>query len=63
MPEKTFNCTDCGENFTFSEKEQSNYADKGFIHAPTRCLKCHRIDIQKTKFFKKQYTNNRWLGG
>lgn len=62
MPEKTFHCRDCGEDFAFTEKEQSNYAEKGFASAPTRCLKCYRVERQKLKFFKKAYKENRWLG-
>ncbi len=63
MPEKTFHCSDCGEDFTFSEKEQARYTGRGFSGDPPRCLKCHRTDIQKTRFFKKAYSDSRWLGG
>lgn len=33
-------CRGCGTTFIFTAGEQEFYADKGFLHEPTRCPKC-----------------------
>lgn len=33
-------CRNCGERFIFTAGEQEFYADKGFLHEPTRCPRC-----------------------
>lgn len=33
-------CRGCGEPFIFTAGEQEFYADKGFLHEPTRCPRC-----------------------
>jgi DNA-directed RNA polymerase subunit RPC12/RpoP len=33
-------CRGCGEAFIFTAGEQEFYADKGFLHEPTRCPRC-----------------------
>lgn len=33
-------CRSCGEKFIFTAGEQEFYADKGFLHEPTRCPRC-----------------------
>ena len=33
-------CRNCGEKFIFTSGEQEFYADKGFLHEPTRCPRC-----------------------
>jgi ssDNA-binding Zn-finger/Zn-ribbon topoisomerase 1 len=33
-------CRSCGAKFIFTAGEQEFYADKGFLHEPTRCPKC-----------------------
>ncbi|WP_245860518.1 zinc-ribbon domain-containing protein [Candidatus Chloroploca asiatica] len=33
-------CRSCGEQFIFTAGEQEFYADKGFLHEPTRCPRC-----------------------
>lgn len=42
MPDKTIECRDCGDDFTFSEGEQAFYAEKGFTNDPVRCPSCRR---------------------
>ena len=34
------NCQSCGQSFIFTAGEQEFYADKGFLHEPTRCPRC-----------------------
>ena len=38
--DKTLNCKDCGQEFTFTAGEQEFYAQKGFENQPTRCKPC-----------------------
>jgi DNA-directed RNA polymerase subunit RPC12/RpoP len=33
-------CRNCGQTFIFTAGEQEFYADKGFLHEPTRCPRC-----------------------
>ncbi len=33
-------CRSCGQMFIFTAGEQEFYADKGFLHEPTRCPRC-----------------------
>jgi CxxC-x17-CxxC domain-containing protein len=38
--DKTLNCVDCDEEFTFTAGEQQFFADKGLKNAPKRCKSC-----------------------
>lgn len=38
----TLTCRACGEPFVFTAGEQAFYADKGFLHEPTRCPRCRK---------------------
>jgi len=42
MPYKDMSliCQSCRSPFYFTAGEQEFYADKGFLHEPTRCPKC-----------------------
>ena len=37
--DKTLVCKDCGQEFTFTAREQEFYAEKGFTNEPQLCLK------------------------
>ena len=37
--DKTLTCSDCGEQFVFTESEQQFFADRGFTE-PRRCSSC-----------------------
>jgi len=41
MPDTTLHCTDCNNQFTFTEGEQDFFSQKGFT-PPTRCPECRR---------------------
>ena len=43
--EKYITCSDCREEFVWSEKEQDFYAEQGFT-APKRCKECREIRKQ-----------------
>ena len=38
--DKTLVCKDCGQEFTFTAREQEFYAEKGFTNEPQRCKTC-----------------------
>lgn len=38
--DKTIKCVDCGEDFTFTARDQEFYAEKGFTNEPKRCRDC-----------------------
>jgi CxxC-x17-CxxC domain-containing protein len=40
--DKTIECRECGNQFTFTAGEQEFYAQKGFTNEPTRCPSCRQ---------------------
>ena len=38
--DETLVCKDCGQEFTFTAREQEFYAEKGFENKPLRCKAC-----------------------
>jgi CxxC-x17-CxxC domain-containing protein len=38
--DKTLNCVECGNDFTFEAAEQEFYQSKGFQNEPKRCPSC-----------------------
>lgn len=40
--DKTLQCSDCGQEFTFTAGEQEFYASRGFQNEPKRCPDCRR---------------------
>lgn len=40
--DKTLQCADCGQQFTFTAGEQEFYATRGFQNEPKRCPDCRR---------------------
>ena len=38
--DKSIQCTDCGNTFTFSAEEQEFFASKGYTNDPKRCPSC-----------------------
>jgi hypothetical protein len=47
MPDKKITCKDCGNEFVFTEGEQSFYLEKGFANEPQRCPDCRRARKQQ----------------
>jgi CxxC-x17-CxxC domain-containing protein len=39
MADQVITCSDCGQDFVFTESEQAFYADRGFT-TPRRCAAC-----------------------
>lgn len=40
--DKTLQCADCGESFTFSAGEQEFFQSKGYTNEPKRCPTCRQ---------------------
>lgn len=55
MADKTLNCKDCGQDFTFTEGEQAFYQEKGFTNEPTRCPDCRKA----RKAQRNSYSGNK----
>ena len=53
--DKTIVCMDCGNEFTFTVREQEFYEEKGFTNEPKRCKECR----DKKKSERNNFRNNR----
>ena len=53
MADKTLVCSDCGNEFVFTEGEQAFYAEKGFTNEPKRSPECRKARKQQ-RFNKNQ---------
>jgi CxxC-x17-CxxC domain-containing protein len=40
--DKSIQCSDCGNTFTFSAEEQEQFASRGYTNEPKRCLTCRQ---------------------
>ena len=40
--DKTLECSDCGNSFTFSAEEQEQFQARGYTNEPKRCLECRQ---------------------
>ncbi len=49
--DKVIVCQDCGEEFTFTVREQEFYEEHGFDNEPKRCKACRdkRKEMKKSK--------------
>ena len=54
MADKTLVCSDCGNEFVFTEGEQAFYAEKGFTNEPKRCPECRKVMVQNLKSNKQK---------
>ncbi|NEZ45794.1 cytochrome C551 [Clostridium niameyense] len=55
MADKNLVCSDCGNEFVFTEGEQEFYKEKGFENEPKRCPECRKAR-------KQSRNNNRSFG-
>lgn len=44
---KSLQCSDCGQQFTFTAGEQEFYQSKGFTNEPKRCPTCRRVNKER----------------
>ena len=42
LEDKTLNCSDCGNDFTFSAEEQELFQSRGYTNEPKRCTACRQ---------------------
>jgi CxxC-x17-CxxC domain-containing protein len=54
--DKTLECSDCGNTFTFSVEDQEFFQSKGYTNEPKRCPECRQAR-------KAQRYNNSGFGG
>lgn len=54
--DKTLECSDCGNEFTFSADEQELFQSRGYTNEPKRCLECRQA--RKTQRNGNSYGNN-----
>ena len=40
--DKQIQCSECGNSFTFTAREQEFFATKGYTNEPKRCLNCRQ---------------------
>lgn len=52
--DKIIVCKDCGQEFTFSAREQEFFAEKGFTNEPQRCKPCRDARKGKTNTGARQ---------
>ena len=52
--DKIIVCQDCGEEFTFTVRDQEFYEEKGFTNEPKRCKNCR----DKRKDSKRKFNSN-----
>lgn len=38
--DRPITCSDCGNDFVWTAKDQAFYAEKGLVHPPKRCKPC-----------------------
>lgn len=61
MSDKTLTCRDCGQQFTFTEGEQSFYQERGYSE-PQRCSSC-RAAKKAQRGDSGGYSSNSYGGG
>jgi CxxC-x17-CxxC domain-containing protein len=60
--DKTLTCSDCGEQFVFTERDQQFYADRGFTE-PRRCAQCRAIKKAQRNAGSGDYGSTDSYGG
>jgi CxxC-x17-CxxC domain-containing protein len=45
--DKSLQCADCGNTFTFSAEEQEFFQSKGYVNEPKRCPSCRQARKQE----------------
>ena len=40
--DKTLECFDCGQSFTFGVEEQEQFQSRGYVNEPKRCPECRQ---------------------
>ena len=58
--DKSLQCTDCGQRFTFTTGEQEFYQSKGFTNEPKRCSACRRANKERRSNNGSYNFGSRW---
>ena len=59
--DKTLECSDCGNEFTFSAEDQEFYQSKGYTNEPKRCPECRQArKAQRYGNNGNSYDNSRY---
>ena len=53
--DRTFNCKECGVEFTFTAGEQAFYKDKGLENEPQRCRDCRQAKKQSRQSTREMH--------
>lgn len=56
--DKTIVCVDCGQEFTFTVREQEFYEEKGFNNEPKRCKECRDKKKAERNNSRRNFDNN-----
>jgi CxxC-x17-CxxC domain-containing protein len=49
LEDKTLQCVECGESFTFTVAEQEFFASRGYTNEPKRCSTCREARQNRTR--------------
>jgi len=55
--DKTIQCADCGNDFTFDVQEQELFASRGYTNEPKRCLPCRQARKSQRTGYSSSYSN------
>ena len=56
--DKTLECSDCGNSFTFSAEEQEQFQSRGYTNEPKRCPDCRQARKDRNGNSGNSYGNS-----
>ena len=56
--DKTLECSDCGNSFTFSAEEQEQFQSRGYTNEPKRCPDCRQARKDRNGNSSNSYGNS-----
>ena len=56
--DKTLECSDCGNTFTFSAEEQEQFQSRGYTNEPKRCPDCRQARKERQGNSGNSYSNS-----
>jgi len=56
--DKTLECSDCDNTFTFSAEEQEQFRSRGYTNEPKRCPECRQA--RKARQYGNSYGNDNY---
>jgi len=58
--DKSLQCSDCGQQFTFTAGEQEFFESKGFTNEPKRCPTCRRANKARRSDGNNYSYSSKW---